>query len=118
MLSLLLRALLGAAMVVAITLVARTRSYYVAGLIPLFPAFALVAHATVGSELDPTALRTTAVFGLLSLIPYAAYLITVHRLAGRYGVALTLSLAVAVWLVTAGALVVLWSRFWRGPTTG
>jgi len=34
----------GAAAVLVIALLARTRSYYVAGLVPLFPTFALMAH--------------------------------------------------------------------------
>jgi membrane protein GlpM len=109
--SLLLRAVLGAAMVVVIVLLARTRNYYIAGLVPLFPAFALIAHATVGSELGSPALRTTAVFGLCSLVPYAAYLIAVYRMAGRFDLALTLIAAIGVWLATAAVLIVLWSRF-------
>jgi membrane protein GlpM len=113
--SLLLRALLGAVLVVLITLIARTRNYYVAGLLPLFPIFALVAHATVGSELGPAALRTTAVFGLWSLLPYAAYLITVHQLAGRFGLGVTLISAIGVWLLSAAALVLLWSSFTSQP---
>jgi uncharacterized membrane protein (GlpM family) len=48
--SLLTKALIGVVMVVVIALVARTRNYYVAGLVPLFPTFALVAHYIVGTE--------------------------------------------------------------------
>lgn len=42
------KALLGAAVVLLVAALSRTRSYDVAGLVPLFPTFALVAHARVG----------------------------------------------------------------------
>ncbi|CNG04332.1 GlpM protein [Yersinia enterocolitica] len=48
--SLLLKALIGAGVVVLIGILAKTRNYYIAGLIPLFPTFALIAHYIVGSE--------------------------------------------------------------------
>ncbi len=41
---LLIRALAGAAVVVLISLLSRTKNYYLAGLIPLFPTFALISH--------------------------------------------------------------------------
>ena len=48
--SLLIKSLIGALMVLLIGLLARTRNYYIAGLLPLFPTFALMAHYIVGSE--------------------------------------------------------------------
>lgn len=62
--SLLLKALIGAGVVVLIGILAKTRNYYIAGLIPLFPTFALIAHYIVGSERSIQALRVTIVFGL------------------------------------------------------
>lgn len=46
----LVKALIGALVVVLIGLLAKSRSYYIAGLVPLFPTFALIAHYIVGSE--------------------------------------------------------------------
>src|SRR6478735_3877004 len=60
MLSLVLKCVLGAAVVLVIALLSRTRSFYIAGLVPLFPTFALIAHAIVGSERSPADLRVTA----------------------------------------------------------
>lgn len=110
MISLLGRALIGAAVVLLISLLARTKSYFVAGLVPLFPTFALIAHVIVGTERGPSELRTTAVFGLWSLIPYAAYLITVYFLTGRYRLGVTLVSATVVWFAAASVLIVVWSR--------
>ena len=45
-----IKALLGAAVVIIINLAAHMKNYYLAGLVPLFPTFALIAHYIVGSE--------------------------------------------------------------------
>lgn len=47
---LLIKALLGALVVVLIGVLSKTKNYYIAGLIPLFPTFALIAHYIVASE--------------------------------------------------------------------
>jgi len=47
---LVIKAALGALVVVLIGLLAKTKNYYIAGLIPLFPTFALIAHYIVASE--------------------------------------------------------------------
>ena len=50
MISLFLKCLLGTAAVLVIALLSRSRSFFIAGLVPLFPTFALIAHYIVGSE--------------------------------------------------------------------
>ncbi|EJX5041238.1 GlpM family protein, partial [Salmonella enterica] len=47
---LVIKAALGALVVVLIGLLSKTKNYYIAGLIPLFPTFALIAHYIVASE--------------------------------------------------------------------
>lgn len=75
---LLLKALIGAGVVVLIGILSKTRNYYIAGLIPLFPTFALIAHYIVGSERSIQALRITIIFGLWAIIPYFIYLISLY----------------------------------------
>lgn len=67
---LLIKGLLGALVVVLIGVLAKTKNYALAGLIPLFPTFALIAHYIVASERGIEALRATIVFGMWSIIPY------------------------------------------------
>ncbi|MBC5850276.1 GlpM family protein [Vibrio metschnikovii] len=74
MLALFLKCLLGAVAVLIIALLSKSKSFFIAGLVPLFPTFALIAHYIIGSERTMADLRITALFGLYSLIPYAAYL--------------------------------------------
>ncbi|HEX7644887.1 MAG TPA: GlpM family protein [Burkholderiaceae bacterium] len=110
MLNLFLKSLLGAAAVLAIALLSRSKVFFIAGLVPLFPTFALIAHAIVGTERGMADLRTTAIFGLWSLLPYAVYLSLVVWLSTRCTLALTLGAATLAWLVAASVLVFAWTR--------
>lgn len=102
---------LGAAAVLIISLLSRSRNFYIAGLVPLFPTFALIAHYIVGSTRSAEDLRATALFGLVSLIPYALYLLAVYLLCTRMTLGWTLSLATLVWLIAAGIQLIVWQRF-------
>ncbi|MGC6643402.1 GlpM family protein, partial [Escherichia coli] len=54
-----LKAALGAAVVLILAALAKTRNYYIAGLVPLFPTFALIAHYIVGKGRTVADLKTT-----------------------------------------------------------
>ncbi len=105
MLALLLKSALGAAAVLLIALLSRSQHFFVAGLVPLFPTFALIAHYIVGSERSAADLQTTALFGLCSLLPYAGYLLAVYWLSPRLALAPTLIWATVVCFVLAAGLV-------------
>ncbi|MCS5931143.1 GlpM family protein [Klebsiella pneumoniae subsp. pneumoniae] len=87
------------------------QNYAIAGLVPLFPTFALIAHYIVASERGIEALRATIVFGMpvdSSLFYLSAVTVVFHRDhapavgAGRRGGMLGL----CAWLLILG-----WSRF-------
>ena len=109
MISLAFKCLLGALAVLAIALLSRSKSFFIAGLVPLFPTFALIAHYIVGSERSAQDLRTTALFGLCSLLPYAVYLLCVYWLSVRLPLVTTLVLATMAWAVAAGVLLFWWT---------
>lgn len=69
---LVIKAALGALVVLLIGVLAKTKNYYIAGLIPLFPTFVLIAHYIVASERGIEALRATIIFSMWSIIPYNA----------------------------------------------
>lgn len=66
---LVIKAALGALVVLLIGVLAKTKNYYIAGLIPLFPTFALIAHYIVASERGIEALRATIIFSMCRLFP-------------------------------------------------
>lgn len=112
MMSLFLKSLIGALAVLLIAVFAKSKSFFIAGLIPLFPTFALIAHYIVGIERSSADLQRTALFGLWSLFPYAAYLTTVYVGSTRWSLPVTLGAATVVWMVLALAMIVLWGRLY------
>ncbi len=109
----LVKALIGALVVVLIGLLAKTRNYYIAGLVPLFPTFALIAHYVVGSERSIAALKTTLIFGMWAVLPYLVYLISLYFLINSLRLSLALSAAVLCWIAAAWLLITLWG-WWQG----
>ena len=107
---LLIKGLLGALVVVLIGVLAKTKNYAIAGLVPLFPTFALIAHYIVASERGIEALRTTIVFGMWSIIPYFDYLAALYVLVDRMRLEASLALAAVAWLMAATVLVSVWVR--------
>ena len=116
MVSLFLKCALGALAVLVIALLSKSKNFYIAGLVPLFPTFALIAHYIVGTERTAADLRTTALFGLWSLIPYAVYLFAVYWLSVRYALVTTLLLATLAWGVAAAILLAAWFKAFPSAT--
>jgi membrane protein GlpM len=112
--ALLLKSLVGALAVLLIAAFSNSRNFFIAGLIPLFPTFALIAHIIVGSGRGSEALRTTALFGLCSLSPYAVYLLVVYLLCVRLPLGATLVCATLAWSLSAGGLILVWTRLSPG----
>ncbi|MFZ4285027.1 GlpM family protein [Variovorax sp. HJSM1_2] len=110
MFSLILKCALGALAVLVIALLSKSKSFFIAGLVPLFPTFALIAHYIVGSERSAAALRTTALFGLWSLLPYAVYLFAVYWFSVRLSLAHTLLVATGAWVAAAALLLLVWFK--------
>lgn len=107
---LIFKAALGAAVVVILAMLAKTRNYYIAGLVPLFPTFALIAHYIVGKGRSVDDLKTTIVFGMWSIIPYFVYLATLYVMVDRLRLEASLAVAAMAWLMAATVLVSVWVR--------
>ena len=111
MLSLFLKSLMGALVVVLIALLSKSKAFYIAGLVPLFPTFALIAHVIVASAQGAAAFQKTALFGIWSLIPYFIYLLMVYVLATRLSLVACLSVATVSWIIAAAVLIYTWQSF-------
>ncbi len=105
-----LKAMLGAGAVVLIQALALSKNFFLAGLVPLFPTFALISHYLVGTQRAVGDLKETILFGMGSLVPYFLYLGALYMLVERFRLPVALAVATAVWTVSAVALVVLWGR--------
>lgn len=109
--ALFLKCMLGAGVVLIISVLSKSKAFYIAGLVPLFPTFALIAHVIVYQQKGAEALQKTALFGLWSLIPYAIYLVAVYVLATRLSMWSCLGLATLCWVVAAVGLIYGWQLF-------
>jgi membrane protein GlpM len=109
--ALFLKCMLGAGVVLIISVLSKSKAFYIAGLVPLFPTFALIAHVIVYQQKGAEALQKTALFGLWSLIPYAIYLVAVYVLATRLSMWSCLGLATLCWVVAAAGLMYGWQLF-------
>ena len=108
--ALLFKAFAGGLIVILISFLARSRSYYIAGLVPLFPTFTLIAHYAVGTTRTPAELKATVLFTMLSMIPYMLYLSAMYVLAERVRLETALACATGIWLIAACVLVAWWVR--------
>jgi len=106
---LIIKAILGALIVVLISMLSSTKYYFLAGIIPLFPTFALIAHVIVGQN-GAFELRQTVVFGMLSLIPYFFYLLSVYLLSDKLSLYVNLFVSTLVWTVFAVLIYLLWLK--------
>lgn len=109
--ALFLKCMLGAGVVLIISVLSKSKAFYIAGLVPLFPTFALIAHVIVYQQKGAEALQKTALFGLWSLIPYAIYLVAVYVLATRLSMWSCLGLATLCWVVASAGLIYGWQLF-------
>lgn len=105
---LLLKAAMGAGVVLLISWLAGSGIYFLIGLAPLFPTFALIGHFSAWSAGGVDAIKSAALFGMASLIPYYLYLIAVYFLADKVGLITTLSAAIAIWAMAALILIKAW----------
>ncbi|EXV10856.1 GlpM family protein [Acinetobacter baumannii] len=111
--ALFLKCMLGAGVVLIISILSKSKAFYIAGLVPLFPTFALIAHVIVFQQKGAEALQKTALFGLWSLIPYAIYLAAVYVLATHMSMWSCLGVATLCWVVAAAGLIYGWELFQR-----
>lgn len=88
----------------------KTKNYYIAGLIPLFPTFALIAHYIVASERGIEALRATIIFSMWSIIPYFVYLASLWYFTGMMRLPAAFVGSVACWGISAWVLIICWIK--------
>ncbi len=99
------------AIVIALSLLALTKYYPLAGLVPLLPIFALIAHYIAGSKRTRVELKRTMLFSLYSMVPLLIYLIALYALIDLMPLKWALICASALWCLPATLLLILWMKF-------
>jgi uncharacterized membrane protein (GlpM family) len=103
----------GYLVVLLISFISQTESYYIAGLVPLFPLFGIIAQILVHKEQGIDSLRETVLFGMFSTFPYLIYLLAVFLLIDYLPFYVTLASGVALWAVVAWVQIKSWARLCR-----
>ena len=68
--------------VLIISILSKSKAFYIAGLVPLFPTFALIAHVIVFQQKEPKHYKNGSVWSMVTY-SYAIYLVAVYVLATR-----------------------------------
>jgi uncharacterized membrane protein (GlpM family) len=107
-LSLALKAFLGFVIVLLVQLFARSKHYYVAALVPLFPSLGIFSYYFVGDEQGPRKLQETILFGMVSLLTYFSFLLALLIGIRHFRVVTSLLVASATWFAVAAAQIKAW----------
>lgn len=97
--------------VIAISLLALTRYYPLAGRVPLLPVFALIVHYIIDSKRTRSELKNTILFSLYSVGPLLVYLVALYALIDLMPLKWALICASALWCLPATLLLILWMKF-------
>ena len=106
----LLKCLIGALLMLAIHYLAQTKHYYAAGLVLMLPAVSLPTYYFMHLERGAAAVQTTALFGMLSMLAYLAFLVGLYWAEKRFPIIPSTLIALTAWGVGAVALLVLWQK--------
>ena len=110
-LQLLLKSFIGFIIVFIIQLLSKSKFYVLSALLPLFPSLAIFSYYFVGKQNDITKLHETIIFGMISLITYFAFLLSLYIFSRNFKILAALFLAVGVWFVFAIGQTLLWNYF-------
>lgn len=64
--ALFLKCMLGAGVVLIISILSKSKAFYIAGLVPLFPTFALIAHVIVFQQKEPKRYKNGSVWSMVT----------------------------------------------------
>jgi len=94
---LLIKAVIGSIVGLMIHLLSQSKNFFLSGLIPLIPAFTIISHYIIATKRSIIDLKSTIVFGPLSMISYLTYLICVYILADKYKIEAALLGGILAW---------------------
>lgn len=107
---LVIKAALGALVVLLIGVLAKTKNYYIAGLIPLFRPLRSSRIILLPANRGIEALRATIIFSMWSIIPYFVYLASLWYFTGMMRLPAAFVGSVACWGISAWVLIICWIK--------
>lgn len=107
-----INAAIGAFVAILIAFISRTNFYFLSGLAPLFPTFALFAHVVAFKMGGTEQVKEVIFFGFLAMIAYFVYLGSLYLLLnGGLRFAYAVTGALIFWTISAGFIFYLGKKF-------
>lgn len=104
------KCLIGALIMLAIHYLAQTKHYFVAGLVLMLPAISLPTYYFMHLERGASAVQDTALFGMLSVFAYLAFLAGLYLCEKRLPIVQSMAVSLGAWCLVAVALLAVWQR--------
>jgi membrane protein GlpM len=104
------KCLIGALLMLAIHYLAQTRHYFAAGLVLMLPAISLPTYYFMHLERGPSAVQNTALFGMLSVFAYLAFLGALYWCEKHFSVVQSMAIALGSWCMVAVGVLALWRQ--------
>jgi membrane protein GlpM len=108
-----LRFFAGGSLVVAVSILAKTKSPLLAGLFVLFPAITLIGYYFIGQTVESAYLKKITLFSIAALPTTFVFLITFYLVIDRFSLLASLGTATLAWCGSAMLLVALNHYFLR-----
>jgi uncharacterized membrane protein (GlpM family) len=106
-----IKSFIGFVVVFIIQLLAKSKYYVLSALVPLFPSMAIFSYYFVGEQGDAEKLQETIIFGMVSLVTYFAFLLSLLIFSKYYKLVTAIALASVVWFIFAIGQTLLWNYF-------
>ena len=102
---------IGFVLLLVIQLLSKSKHYVLSALVPLFPSLAIFSYYFVGIQGDLDKLSKTIIFGMLSLITYFSFLLSLLFFSKKMSIGLALFCSSLVWFAVASVQIFLWQKF-------
>jgi membrane protein GlpM len=106
-----IKSFIGFVVVFIIQLLSRSKYYVLSALVPLFPSMAIFSYYFVGKQGNAEKLQETIIFGMVSLITYFAFLLSLLIFSRYYKIVTAIMLASGVWFIFAIGQTLFWNYF-------
>ncbi len=107
---LILKSLIGAGVVIVMTLLSKTKNDYLVVLVPLFPTFAIISYYMIGTQKEVVEFKMTIIFGIFGLIPYFIFLISLYFLSNYTKIIPTILGSIFFWTISVSILIMIWKK--------
>lgn len=110
-LSILIKSFIGFFLVLIIQVISKSKNYYMAAMAPLFPSIAIFSYYFVRVNKGIESLKLTIIFGILSLLAYFFFLLSLYFFISKFKIVLSLFFSSIIWFIVAFIIIIFWNLY-------